>query len=169
MMVREAEHLLMMSWETRSLILMETIHNVLKYRGYYYDAETGFYYVSSRYYDPVIGRFINADDINILFVDQGNLLQYNLYTYCWNNPVNMLDITGESAEMALTTWTAGMSWLVVVDGPLPIGDLIYSVGVTVLAVKVLTTGCNMVNGIAIDVDIEDNISFSKPKVKSKSD
>ena len=36
-------------------------YNCLKYRGYYHDTETGFYYVSSRYYDPVIGRFISAD------------------------------------------------------------------------------------------------------------
>ncbi|MFQ8576167.1 MAG: RHS repeat domain-containing protein [Acutalibacteraceae bacterium] len=35
--------------------------NPLRYRSYYYDSETGFYYVSSRYYDPEIGRFINAD------------------------------------------------------------------------------------------------------------
>ena len=35
--------------------------NPLRYRGYYYDTETGFYYVSSRYYDPAIGRWINAD------------------------------------------------------------------------------------------------------------
>ena len=71
-------------------------HNALKYRGYYYDAETGFYYVSSRYYDPVIGRFISADNHELLLEDQGNLLQYNLYTYCWNNPVNMADFDGES-------------------------------------------------------------------------
>ena len=34
--------------------------NPLRYRGYYYDAETGFYYLQSRYYDPAICRFINA-------------------------------------------------------------------------------------------------------------
>jgi len=36
--------------------------NPFRYRGYYYEAETGFYYVSSRYYDPEIGRFLNADE-----------------------------------------------------------------------------------------------------------
>ncbi|MBQ4062613.1 MAG: RHS repeat-associated core domain-containing protein, partial [Christensenellaceae bacterium] len=36
--------------------------NPFRYRGYYYDKETGFYYVSSRYYDPEIGRWINADN-----------------------------------------------------------------------------------------------------------
>ena len=35
--------------------------NPLRYRGYYYDSETGFYYLQSRYYDPATRRFINAD------------------------------------------------------------------------------------------------------------
>ena len=35
--------------------------NPFRYRGYYYDAETGFYCLSSRYYDPEVGRFINTD------------------------------------------------------------------------------------------------------------
>ena len=44
---------------TGNIALAQT--NPLRYRSYYYDSETGFYYVSSRYYDPEIGRFINAD------------------------------------------------------------------------------------------------------------
>ncbi len=67
-------------------------YNALKYRGYYYDAETGFYYVSSRYYDPEIGRFISADG-EISGVG-GDIRGYNLYAYCMNNPVNMSDPTG---------------------------------------------------------------------------
>ena len=53
-------------------------------RGYVYDQQTGFYYLQSRYYDPVIGRFINADDIACL--GTGGLTSYNLFTYCSNNP-----------------------------------------------------------------------------------
>ena len=70
--------------------------NPLRYRGYYYDSETGLYYLQSRYYDPEVGRFISADDPEILLEDQDNLLQYNLFAYCFNNPVNMFDLTGES-------------------------------------------------------------------------
>ncbi len=66
--------------------------NPLRYRGYYYDTETGFYYVSSRYYDPEIGRWINADDA-IAGVG-GDIRGYNLFAYCMNDPVNMSDHTG---------------------------------------------------------------------------
>ena len=65
--------------------------NPLRYRGYYYDFETGFYYVSSRYYDPEIGRWINSD--SQLNTSLG-LLGLNLFSYCLNNPVNMADSGG---------------------------------------------------------------------------
>ena len=68
--------------------------NPIRYRGYYYDTETGFYYVSSRYYDPEIGRWINADIPETLTADFENFAQYNLFAYCFNNPVNMSDETG---------------------------------------------------------------------------
>ena len=70
--------------------------NPLRYRGYYYDTETGFYYLQSRYYDPEIGRFISADDPEVLLESQDSILQHNLFSYCWNNPVNMIDLSGES-------------------------------------------------------------------------
>ena len=74
--------------------------NPLRYRGYYYDSETGFYYVSSRYYDPEIGRWINADDAEYLGAD-GSVLSYNLFAYCMNNPVNRTDAEG---NWSLPNW-----------------------------------------------------------------
>ena len=68
--------------------------NPFRYRGYYYDFETGLYYLNSRYYDPEIGRFINADDINALDVTKIAINGLNLYAYCLNNPVNEVDETG---------------------------------------------------------------------------
>ena len=65
--------------------------NPFRYRGYYYDSETGFYYLNSRYYDPVIGRFISSDSI----VDTGQgVLGTNMFAYCLNNPVNRADPNG---------------------------------------------------------------------------
>ncbi len=72
--------------------------NPLRYRSYYYDQETGLYYVSSRYYDPEICRWINADDVSYLGAG-GDVLSYNLFAYCLNNPVNMTDESG-----ALPSW-----------------------------------------------------------------
>ncbi len=69
--------------------------NPLRYRGYYYDSETGFYYVSSRYYDPEICRFINADDVDYLGTN-GDFTSLNLFAYCGNNPVLRTDIDGHS-------------------------------------------------------------------------
>ena len=68
--------------------------NPLRYRGYVYDQETGFYYLQSRYYDPVVGRFINAD----VLVSAGRLnLICNMFAYCHNNPANYLDTNGFDA------------------------------------------------------------------------
>ena len=59
----------------------------------YYDDELGMYYLQSRYYDPNTGRFINADDASMLGTS-GTVLGYNLFSYCENNPVNILDESG---------------------------------------------------------------------------
>ena len=69
-------------------------YNPFRYRGYYRDSETGFYYLNSRYYDPAIGRWINADDNEVISIEAKSVLHYNLYSYCWNNPINMTDDNG---------------------------------------------------------------------------
>ncbi|ERJ11757.1 RHS repeat-associated core domain-containing protein [Haloplasma contractile] len=68
--------------------------NPYRYRGYHYDEETGWYYLNSRYYNPEIGRFINADDSQILLMTRGEVLSHNLYAYSMNNPVMMVDPSG---------------------------------------------------------------------------
>lgn len=65
--------------------------NPLRYRGYYYDKETGFYYLQSRYYDPVVKRFLNAD--SYASTGQG-FLGYASFSYCNNNPVISIDTEG---------------------------------------------------------------------------
>ncbi len=66
--------------------------NPLRYRGYVYDQETGFYYLQSRYYDPAIRRFINADALTS--TGQG-IIGNNMFAYCNNNPIVYNDPTGE--------------------------------------------------------------------------
>lgn len=60
----------------------------------YYNAETGFYYISSRYYDSEIRRFISPDVGEALLQEYENMVQYNIYAYCFNNPVSMSDENG---------------------------------------------------------------------------
>ena len=65
--------------------------NPFRYRGYYYDVETGLYYLQSRYYNPEWGRFLNADG----YVSTGTgMLGYNMFAYCNNNPVMFVDPSG---------------------------------------------------------------------------
>ncbi|WP_160317240.1 RHS repeat-associated core domain-containing protein [Oxobacter pfennigii] len=65
--------------------------NPYRYRGYRYDAETGLYYLQSRYYNPEWCRFINADAIG---GEVGTLLSHNAFAYSMNNPVNFSDPSG---------------------------------------------------------------------------
>ncbi len=67
--------------------------NPFRYRGYYYDTETGLYYLQTRYYDPELGRFISQDSVD--YADPETINGLNLYAYCANNPVMNVDPTGE--------------------------------------------------------------------------
>lgn len=68
--------------------------NPLRYRGYYYDTDTGLYYLQSRYYDPEICRFINGD--SNVSTGQG-FIGTNMFAYCNNNPVVYYDVAGAFA------------------------------------------------------------------------
>lgn len=75
--------------------------NPFAYRGYCYDYDMGMYYLQSRYYDPEVGRFINADDTNYLNAT-GTVLGCNLFAYCENDWVNFVDENGYySAQKAI--------------------------------------------------------------------
>ena len=78
--------------------------NPLRYRGYVYDQETGFYYLNSRYYDPAVGRFINPD---AAIGQVGNINGNNMFTYALNNPIMYSDLTGNWPK--LSTVLAGVA------------------------------------------------------------
>ncbi len=69
--------------------------NPFRYKGYYYDVETGLYYCRSRYYDPAIRRFISADDTQVLRDNLDMLGEKNLYAYCDDNPITRVDGDGQ--------------------------------------------------------------------------
>ena len=111
--------------------------NPLRYRGYYYDNETGLYYLQSRYYDPANRRFINAD--RHMSTGQG-FVGTNMFAYCNNSPVFLVDYDGDEAE-TVEWWAASMWWLCAVDGPIPVGDIIYGAGLLLVGgVTLLTIG-----------------------------
>jgi len=112
--------------------------NPFRYRGYYYDTETELYYLITRYYDPVVGRFLNADAIvgaNCSFVG------YNLFAYCDNNPIMYIDQLGLAEEAVLEKAIKMGSTFAAMDGPLPGGDLLGAfVVVVVLLVEAAESG-----------------------------
>jgi len=69
--------------------------NPIRYRGYYWDKEFGLYYLQTRYYDPLIGRFISPDKVE--YLDPEDVQGLNLYAYCGNNPVMRADPEGTAA------------------------------------------------------------------------
>ena len=127
----------------------ETIgrENPFRYRGYYYDEETGFYYLQSRYYDPGTGRFLNADG----YVSTGQgIVGTNMFAYCGNNPVMRTDPSGsfwqtfieiiEKSFRALAPVISVLGGAAVADGPFPVGDAVAVVGLALLTVGVVAYG-----------------------------
>ena len=124
-------------------------NNPFRYRGYVYDEETGFYYVSSRYYDPEIGRFINADDI--AYLGMRGLTSYNLFAYCGNNPVMGYDPYG---TFDWSSFGKGAGWLAIGITAICVGVSVLTCGVAapammaVAAVTVTAGALTAVNGVS---------------------
>lgn len=77
--------------------------NPLRYRGYYFDSDTGLYYLQSRYYDSNIGRFLSSDSIEILkenanTFNEDCIASFNLFSYCDNNPTSYIDYNGKKKK-----------------------------------------------------------------------
>ena len=82
--------------EASTSVILARINPIL-YRSYYYDKETEWYYLKSRYYSPDMCRFINADG----YIQTGqSLIDKNMFAYCLNNPVNYKDDNGNASSKA---------------------------------------------------------------------
>ena len=84
--------------------------NPIRYRGYYYDTETGLYYLGSRYYDPQVKRFVNADGAAFATVNpySNGLTDKNYFAYCNNSPVMQKDDGGELGHIAVAAIVGGV-------------------------------------------------------------
>lgn len=82
--------------------------NPFRYRGYYYDEETGMYYLKNRYYDPEIRRFISADNFKSEKASMETLHNRNLFAYCDDNPLVRADQDGNAWMVAAASFVAGM-------------------------------------------------------------
>ncbi len=98
--------------------------NPFRYRGYFYDVETGLYYLNTRYYDPAIGRFINIDSIT--YAEPSVINGLNLYVYCGNNPVMDIDPDG--------TW----SWKTILKAVVAVAVVVVAVAVSVASAGTVT-------------------------------
>ena len=101
----------------------------IRYRGYYFDAETGFYWVQTRYYNPEWCRWISPDSLS--YIDPETAHGLNLYAYCGNDPVNFADPSGHAPE-----WLQGLA----------IGLAIVGTVLVIGAVIVLTCGVGTLAG-----------------------
>jgi len=116
--------------------------NPIRYRGYYYDSETGLYYLQSRYYDPVVGRFINADDTDVLFTSLDSAINdKNLFAYCDNNPINRTDHEGDRWD-----WGTALAVTAVIAGVVCIGALVV-VSCGAAAPALALAGGGMIGGL----------------------
>ena len=134
-------------------------YNRLRYRGYYLDSETGYYYLQNRYYDPKTRRFISADSVE-LEPELALSGQDNLYTYCSNNPVNMTDSTGMMPEWLSKT----LGWLttaaLVVGAGVMIGLVAVGTVATggLLAPVLVGAGVGIIAGVAGSIAVQGGLS-----------
>ena len=92
-------------------------NNPFRYRGYYYDFDLGLYYLNSRYYDAYTGRFISADNIDVICSTPNALTDKNLYSYCDNNPVMRRDDGGAFWDIVFDVVSLAFSVADVIANP----------------------------------------------------
>ena len=117
--------------------------NPFRYRGYYYDEETGLYYLQSRYYAANIGRFIIPDKI----FDSQILLFGNIHFYCNNNPTNSIDSNG---HFALAATAGGLFAAGATNSWNPAGWVLLAVAATVAVVGICAVAIEASNSKSVE-------------------
>ena len=158
--------------------------NPFRYRGYYYDNETGFYYLQTRYYDPEICRFINADDYELVATLAEVPGQLNLYAYCNNNPIMYVDHEGNfilstlligaivgfgvqfvSSAISQRVYDGEVNWTsALIDGVFgAAAGMVGATGLGAIASGLINSGLSLANGFII-TGIENGWEFSIPEI-----
>lgn len=130
-------------------------YNSLRYRGYYYDADTGLYYANSRYYDPETHRFVNSDTYTS--TGQG-ILGNNMFAYCDYDPINRIDTDGEFWDTIFDVVSLGVSIADVIanpDDPWAWAGL--AADVVSLAVPLVSGGGAVVKAVTKADDVADGL------------
>ena len=145
--------------------------NPFRYRCYYYDTETGFYYLNSRYYDPQIRRFISADSIT---TNTGtDVLGYNLYSYCKNSPVGSADYDGHAPQTMMlelsllselvAAWATFQAAAVGLSVGAAAATGVAAVVCTAATIHNIYVGAKIVNAVVDAVEDEQNEGTGKEK------
>ena len=125
------------------------VYNPFRYRGYYYDTETSLYYLNSRYYDPNICRFINTD---IYINSNGELVGFNMFAYCINNPVMYHDVFGDKPEYIISAQNSET----MVDGK-SMKDISFGFG------NIAKNGCGVIAAYNVIASYGTEITFNRVK------
>ena len=133
--------------------------NPFRYRGYYYDEETGLYYLNSRYYHPGLGRMMSADCLYVLGMSKTTLNDKNLYNYCDGNPVGRRDESGRLPMAVLIQGAIG-GVIGCVSGMMAAGAVAEIEGRTVTAKELaVSAATGFFSGAATSMIKSDGISF----------
>ena len=114
-------------------------YNPIRYRGYYFDAESELYFLNARYYNPAWRRFISPDNTSYLDPDTPNGL--NLYAYCNNDPVNYSDTSGHFPVLAVILGLSAVIGMgLTIGGVASDNNALTAIGLTMVAIPALISG-----------------------------
>ena len=136
--------------------------NPFRYRGYYWDKDLQLYYLQTRWYDPIIGRFISPDSVE--YLDPESFGGLNLYAYCLNNPIMYVDPSGcipEWLEWTLLGVGVALSLAAITVGGFVTGGLLSSV--------LIGAGVGFLTGASTDIiyqGVENNWDFSQINISA---